>query len=163
MLQLFFIVNTVITLLLFSSPVYSAELREDTGKQPVVITSDTLTADNKNNTAVFEGSVIAKTDDITMRSDKMQVFYDQAENRVARIIAVGSVRVNKKEKAIFSDKAIYNNIENKITFSGSPKVVDGGNLITGSKIIFHLKDDRAVVEDSKVFFRNKKEGGIARP
>jgi lipopolysaccharide export system protein LptA len=124
-------------------------------KKPVVITSQTLTADNKNNTAVFEGTVIAKTEDMTIHSDKMTVFYDTSESTIKKIEASGNVKVHKKERAIFSDEAIYLDNEKKIIFHGNPKVVEGENVITGTQIIFFLQDDRAVVEGSRVILQNK--------
>lgn len=125
-------------------------------KKPVIITSDSLVADNKNSTAVFEGSVVARTDDMTIYSDKMTVFYDNANSKINRIEASGNVRVLKKERAIFSEQAVYLDSEQKIIFNGNPKAVEGENVITGTQIIFFLKDDRAVVEGSRVILQNTK-------
>jgi len=124
-------------------------------KKPVIITSRTLTADNKNNTAVFEGTVVAKTEDITIYSDKMTVFYDSAQSTIKKIEASGNVKVQRKERVIFSDEAIFVDNEKKIIFRGNPRVVEGENIITGTQIIFFLQDDRAVVEGSKVILQNR--------
>jgi len=132
-------------------------LEDKAGKKPVVITSQTLTADSKNNTAVFEGSVIAKTEDITIYSDKMTVFYDNSESKIKQIEAKGNVKVHSKEKAIFSDEAIYMDDEKKIIFRGNPKAVEGENVITGKQIIFFINDDRAVVEGSRVILQNRQK------
>jgi len=132
-------------------------LADKAGKKPVVITSQTLTADSKNNTAVFEGSVIAKTGDVTIYSDKMIVFYDNSESKIKQIEAKGNVKVHSKEKAIFSDEAIYMDDEKKIIFRGNPKAVEGENVITGKQIIFFINDDRAVVEGSRVILQNRQK------
>ena len=134
----------------------SAILAEKSEKKPVVITSQTLTADNKNSTAVFEGSVVAKTDDITIYSDRMTVYYDNTKSKIDKIEASGNVKVLKQERAIFSEHAVYFDNEQKIIFNGNPKAVEGGNVITGTQIIFFLKDDRAVVEGSRVILQNTK-------
>src|SRR3990172_7685079 len=55
-------------------------------KGPVVITSDTLSAEAAR--AVFEGNVVAKTDDITLKAKKMYVYYTSG-NKVQRIEAEG--------------------------------------------------------------------------
>jgi lipopolysaccharide export system protein LptA len=123
-------------------------------KKPIVITSETLTADNKNQTATFEGSVVATTGEISIKSDKMIVYYDNSENKVSKIHALGNVTVKKEEQAIFSDEAMYLDNEQKIVFSGNPKAVEGENLITGNQIIFFLKDDRAVIEGSKLILQS---------
>lgn len=122
----------------------------------MVITSQTLTADNKNNTAVFEGSVIARTDDIFIYSDKMEVSYDNSQGKIKKVHALGNVRVHKKERAIFSQEAIYLGEEDKIVFKGEPKAVDGENVITGTQIIYFLRDDRTVVEGSRVVLKTQR-------
>jgi len=157
MSRLFFIVNFLLSALLVHSAISAADLIDRKGKKPVIITSETLTADNKNSTAIFEGKVVAKTDDITMYSDKMTVYYDNKRNKVTKIHALGHVKVRKEERALFSDEAVYLEDEEKIIFTGNPKAVDGENVISGKQIIFHLKDDRAEVQGSRVILQNKQE------
>lgn len=157
MLKQFFIVSSLFIYLALSVYSHAAPIIKSAEKNPIVITSQTLTADNKSNTAVFEGSVIAKTDDITMYSDKMTVFYDNSESTVSKIYAVGNVKVVNKTRVIFSNEAIYLDKEDKIIFSGNPKAVEGDNIITGKQIVFFLKDERAVVKGSRVILQNKKD------
>ena len=157
MSKLFFIINSVLIVFLISFNASASTLIEKPEKSPIVITAETLTADNKNNTAVFEGTVVAKTRDITIYSDKMTVFYNNEEGKIMKIHAVGDVKVRNKERALFSDEAIYIDAEEKIIFTGNPKAVEGGNMITGKQIIFYLKDNRAVVEESKMILQNTME------
>lgn len=157
MLKQFFIVSSFIIYLVVHVSAYAAPVSSNAGKKPIVITSETLIADNKNNTAVFEGSVIAKTDDITMHADKMTVFYDNSESKVNKIVAVGHVKVLNKARVLFSDEAIYLDNEEQIIFSGNPKAVEGDSVITGKKIVFFLKDERAMVEGSRVILKNKQD------
>ena len=157
MLKQFFIVSSFIICLVVHVSAYAAPLSSNAGKKPIVITSETLIADNKNNTAVFEGSVIAKTDDITMYADKMTVFYDNSESKVNKIVAVGSVKVLNKARVLFSDEAVYLDNEEQIIFSGNPKAVEGDSVITGKKIVFFLKDERAMVEGSRVILKNTQD------
>ena len=119
-------------------------------KGPVVITSSTLTADNKARTALFEGSVVAKTETMTIFSKKMLVSYTEG-GRITKIEATGDVKVIKGERVITSDEATYFADEEKVVFTGQPKAVEGPNLVTGTKIIYMMKDDRSLVENSKVF------------
>ncbi|MBI4682203.1 MAG: hypothetical protein HY757_03785 [Nitrospirae bacterium] len=155
MLKPYFIVSLVLSAIIMHPAAFAAALSNKAEKTPVVITSQTLTADNKTNTAIFEGTVLAKTDDIEIYSDKMTVFYDNAESKVKRIHAVGNVKVHKAERALFSDEAVYIEDEKKIIFSGNPKAVEGENVISGTRIIFYLQDDRAVVDGSRVVLQNK--------
>ncbi|HDZ83804.1 MAG TPA: hypothetical protein ENH45_01165 [Nitrospirae bacterium] len=153
----FFIFNYLLLILIVCFSASGVSVSEGAEKKAIIITSETLTTDNRNSKAIFEGSVIAKTDDITIYSDKMIVFYSDAENNVKEIQAIGNVKVHSKEMAIFSKKASYINNEEKIIFSGSPKAVKGNNVITGTRIIYFLKDDRAVIEGSRVILQNNQE------
>lgn len=119
-------------------------------KEPVVITASTLTADNKANTAVFEGSVIAKADDMTIYSDRMTAYYSDA-GTITKIEAEGHVKVLKGEKVITADAAAYLAADNKVIFSGQPKALQSGNMISGTRMIYLIKEDRFFVENSKIF------------
>lgn len=146
-----------IILIILATDVVASPVVATGEKKPIVITSKTLMADNKTNIAVFEGSVVAKTEDIIIYSDKMTVFYNNSQGKVTKIYASGNVRVHKKERAIFSEEATYLDEEEKIIFTGEPKAVEGENVITGVQITYFLKDDRSVVEGSKVILKNKKQ------
>ncbi|HDZ62592.1 MAG TPA: lipopolysaccharide transport periplasmic protein LptA [Nitrospirae bacterium] len=157
MLKVLFTVRILIILLSFvlfdSMAVFCYAVNET----PIVITSQTLTVDSKNNTAVFEGGVVAKTGDIVIYSDKMEVSYSDVQGKITSIHASGKVRVHKEERAIFSEEAHYSGVEEKITFTGAPKVVDGENMISGSEIIYFIEDDRTVVRESRVIIKQTEE------
>jgi lipopolysaccharide export system protein LptA len=152
-----FIFKTAAAVFVICFIAFSAAFSEETGAKKIVITSKSLITDNKNSTALFEGSVVAIADSVTIYSDSMKVSYSSAESRVVEIHAAGNVRAHNNGKAIFSQEATYSANEGKITFTGSPKVVDGENIITGSKIVYFIKDDRAVVEDSRVILKSSKK------
>lgn len=119
-------------------------------KGPVIITSSTLTADNKARTALFEGAVVAKTETVTIFSEKMLVYYNEG-GKITKIDAGGNVKVIKGERVITSDEATYLAEEEKVVFTGQPKAVEGTSMVTGTKMIYLIKEDRSFVENSKVF------------
>ena len=92
-----------------------------------------------------------------MYSDKMIVSYDSKDSKIIKIHALGNVKVNNEERALFSNEAIYLDNEEKIIFTGNPKAIEGDNMITGKQIIFFLKDNRAVVEESRMVIQNRPE------
>ncbi|MEJ2313571.1 MAG: LptA/OstA family protein [Nitrospirota bacterium] len=120
-----------------------------------MITAATLSADAKSNTAVFEGSVVAKTDKMTLKADKMTVYYNKG-GEVDKIEAEGSIDLVKGERSLTSDRAEYIAGEGKIVFTGEPMAVEGPNVITGSKIIYLIDEDRSIVHDSKVYIDQDK-------
>ncbi|MBI4698372.1 MAG: hypothetical protein HY758_05525 [Nitrospirae bacterium] len=146
-----FIFNILIlfTLVILSAPAIAAE-----GKR-VIITSHTLTADNKNNIAVFEGSVIAKSEDFTILSDRMEVSYNNTQGEVTKVYAYGNVKAIKDNRTIFSKEATYSGEEGKIVFTGEPRAVDGENVIAGNEIIYFLKQNRTIVKGSRVILKKR--------
>ncbi|HET6516413.1 MAG TPA: LptA/OstA family protein [Thermodesulfovibrionales bacterium] len=135
--------------------VVSAENKPLETKGPVVITSSSLTADNKAHTALFEGTVVAKSDDMTISSDRMLVTYTEG-GAITRIDAEGNVKLIRSERVITADAATYFADEEKVVFTGEPRAAEGGNVVTGTKMIYLMKEDRSIVENSKVFIKDRK-------
>jgi len=126
-------------------------------KGPITITSETLTADNKAHTALFEKNVVAKTTNLTIQADKMLVFYKEDGGDVTKIESDGNVRVFKEDRIITSKSATYYADEEKVIFTGEPRAMDGDNVVSGTKIIYFMSNDRFFVENSKVILKSKKE------
>jgi lipopolysaccharide export system protein LptA len=124
-------------------------------KGPIVITSSTLSADSGANKAVFEGSVVAKTDEMTLYSDRMTVFYSE-EGDIEKIDARGNIKLLKGQRVLTSKRALYLAQEGKITFTGEPMAVEGNNIITGSEIVYLIDEDRSLVRNSKVYIQQDK-------
>lgn len=147
---LFFIAFFLCGVVSISGSPSSGEEKLIESKGPVVITSATLTGDNKARTALFEGSVAAKTETMTIYSDRMLVYYSEG-GRITKIEAAGHVKLIKGERVITSDEATYFAEEEKVLFTGRPKAMEGNNMVTGTKMIYLMKEDRSIVENSKVF------------
>lgn len=135
----------------------SAQCEPSSGliKGPIVITSSTLSADSGANKAVFEGSVVAKTDEMTLYSDRMSVFYSE-DGDIEKIDARGNIKLLKGQRVLTSRSAIYLASEGKITFTGEPMAVEGNNIITGSEIVYLIDEDRSLVRNSKVYIQQDK-------
>ena len=135
----------------------SAENQKANIKGPITITSETLTADNKAHTALFEKNVLAKTTNLTIQADKMLVFYKEDGGDVTKIESTGNVKVLKEDRIITSRAATYYADEEKVIFTGEPRAMDGDNVVSGTKIIYFMTNDRFFVENSKVILKSKKE------
>jgi lipopolysaccharide export system protein LptA len=154
MLRQLFTVSVFISVILAGS--IFAEEKTEQVKGPIVITSQTLFSDNKARTALFEGSVVAKTENMMLYSDKMLVYYAEGTGNVTKIDAEGSVKLVKNDLVVTSKVANYFADEEKIVFTGEPKAVQKGDIITGTKMTYMMKDDRSFVENSRVLLENKK-------
>ena len=91
-----------------------AEEKIEQIKGQIVITSQTLLSDNKARNALFEGSVVAKTENMTLYSDKMLVYYEEETIRA---------RLSEMIKADFIIKKRINPFNpNDDTYSFKPQV-----------------------------------------
>ena len=144
-------------LLVFLPTLTGAEDQKARIKGPINITSESLTADNKAHTALFEKNVVAKTTDLTIHSDKMLVYYKEDGGTVTKIEATGNVKVLKEARIITSKSATYYENEDKVIFTGEPRAMDGDNVVSGTKITYFIGNDRFQVENSKVILKSKKD------
>ena len=67
------------------------------------------------------------------------------------------MKVTKENRVITSREAVYYAAEEKVVFTGEPRAVEGENVVTGKKMTYLMNDDIFLVEESKVFLKNKKE------
>lgn len=127
-------------------------------REPVTITSQILTTDNKAKTAIFEGSVKAVKGDIILYADKMTVYYqdEKAGSSIKKIDAEGNIKLIRGDRVVTSRFAqYYTDTEEKAVFTGEPKATDGESVITGSKMTYFFRNDRYIVENSRVFMQNE--------
>ncbi len=127
---------------------------------PTVITSTSLTADNKAKTALFTGSVVAKKGDMTLYADRMLVYYvdSGSGSNIDKIDAEGNVKLIRGNRVVTSGKVMYYaGPEERAVFTESPRAAEGKNVVTGTKMTYYMKDDRSVVENSKVFLVEKEQ------
>lgn len=146
---------------LLSAAPSSAEEKKAAAKEPTVITSQTLTTDNKAKTALFEVNVVAKKGEMTMFADKMLVYYtdEKGANNIKKIEAEGNVKLVKGARVVTSRFATYfAEPREHIIFTGEPRASEGENVVTGTKMTYYMNDDNSVVENSKVFLVERKDG-----
>ena len=150
-----FFLGSLLVFFFMTAGIVSAESEVKRIKGPIVITSEKLTADNTAHTALFEGSVVARTKEMTVYADKMLVYSDKDSGDVTRIDSSGNVRLIKGNRVVTSQEATYFADEDKVIFTGEPKAVEDGNVITGKKMTYLMNEDRFFVDGSKVFLTKK--------
>ena len=118
-------------------------------RAPIDITSDTVEANQKQNTLTFKGNVIAKQEDITLYANTLVIYYDQETKKLKQIIATGNVKVVQLERRATSKKATFHQDDNKVVLDGEAVVREGENVIRGERIIYYVDEERSVVEGGK--------------
>jgi lipopolysaccharide export system protein LptA len=129
---------------------------------PVHIVSDSLEAYQQQQKVVFIGHVVAKQGELTIRGDRMTVFYLKEEKspskeeslsgKVDRVEVDGNVHITQKKIIATGEHVVYFSEENKIVLTGKPRVEQGKDSIQGEKITLFLDTEKSVVE-----------GGPSRP
>jgi len=103
---------------------------------------------------LFEGDVVAESGDMTLFAEKMTVYYLENGN-IERIEAEGNVKLLRGTQVVTSEHAEYETDAGRVVFTGSPKAVDEGNVVTGTKMTYLVAEERFLIEGSKVFIEQK--------
>jgi len=106
-------------------------------KSKIIITCDgKLVIDYQNNLATFNDNVKVERDDLKIYSDIMDIYFIPEKGketqdkdfmalggRIKKIVARGNVKIMRQENISYSDEAIYDAQDRKITLSGRPKLI----------------------------------------
>jgi len=115
-------------------------------KDPIYITADQMEADRKKSMITYRGRVVALQGEMTMRSDSLTAYYTADMKELREVVAEGKVHVSQGDRVATGAKAIFSGRDQTITLTGNPVVRQGNSEISGSRIIFFIEQDRAVVE-----------------
>jgi lipopolysaccharide export system protein LptA len=140
------------------SPLCNSESGNTTA---IKIASDRLDAYDDKNLILFSGNVVVTRKDITMNSDRICLYYSKREGvkedsstgmmtsgEIDRIEAEGNVRVEREDRTVTGDSAIFYNGEQKIIIRGNAEMKEGENVVRGDIITFFLNENRGIVESS---------------
>jgi len=117
----------------------------DTG-QPIDITSDRVETYSKENLIIFKGNVMARQKDMVIYADSLEAMIIEGGKGIERVIAGGNVRIQQGLRVASCQKAVFYNIDQKVVLTGDPKVVEGGNVVSGDEIIFDIAQNRIEVK-----------------
>lgn len=132
-------------------------------KNAIHIKSDFMEAMDQKGTVVFTGHVAAVRGDLTIDSDRLEVFYsknndkgktaqnDKSANEkkaIDKIVATGHVRITKAGRVATAEKAVYDKKAEKITLTGSAQVWEGPSRVKGDTIILFINENRSIVQGS---------------
>ena len=106
-------------------------------KEKIMITCDgPLEVDYEKNIAIFNNNVKVEKSDLTIYSDKMEVYFvpkqggaknnqDSAvmSSSIDKIVSSGNVRIVRGENISYSQEAVYTAADKKIILTGRPQIV----------------------------------------
>lgn len=137
--------------LFLAMPLWNSSIAKE-----ININSDKMEVFEDEGLAVFTGKVFAQTKDLRLWADKLYVYYVKGEGKrdIQRVIAIGSVKMERDKWKAVAGKATYFKGEEKLILEENPKVWHENNLVEGDLIIVYFNEDR-----SEVFSRS---GGRVR-
>ena len=115
-------------------------------KDPIFITSDRMEVDQKKQTIIYTGRVVAQQGDLIMKSQVLTANYNADMKALTEVVAEGQVQVTQGERVATGTKAVFNDKNQTIILTGDPVVRQGNSQVSGSRITFFVEHERAVVE-----------------
>ncbi|ABL70693.1 MULTISPECIES: lipopolysaccharide transport periplasmic protein LptA [Paracoccus] len=113
-------------------------------KQPVEVTADALTVDQKTGRATFSGNVLIGQGAMRLSADSVTVTYAQGDQRrISALHAEGNVTLASGEDAAEAQAADYDVETGTIVLTGDVLLTQGGNLLAGDKVTVNLESGTA--------------------
>ena len=116
---------------------------------PIDIVSDTVEANQKENTVTFKGNVVAKQEETTLHANTLVIRYEGETKKLKEITAIGNVKIVQLDRRATGQKATFHQEENKVVLDGDAVVREGDNEIRGERVIFYINEERSIVEGGK--------------
>jgi lipopolysaccharide transport protein LptA len=129
------------------------------GTNSTLIVSRRLDFDYSKHMAVFDGDVVVTDPRVKISADQITALFS-TNNQPEMITAVGNVRIEQENRQALCERAVYSLRSGLLVLTGKPKVVQEGNVLTGSRIIFSRDDDKVKCEDSTLRIVPGQGGGI---
>lgn len=120
-------------------------LQQDTD-QPVEVTADSLSLDQSDGTALFEGNVMIVQGSMRMSAPKVLVHYNAQASGISRLVASGRVLLVKEQDAAEADSADYSIENGTIEMSGDVLLTQKQNTLSSNRMIVDLGAGTAVLD-----------------
>ncbi len=147
-----------LTLLLWALLAFSAARAEGLAQHdpnlPIEITADRLVVEQNQERAIFSGNVQAVQGNLSLRAQRLLVYYhlageEKAETQaVRRIEAEGKVVISSPNENATAERAVYDVREGRIRLEGKVVLTSGENVIEGERLEIDLAARTAVVSAS---------------
>ena len=88
---------------------------------------------------------------MTMRSETLTAYYDPEMKQMKQIVLDGKVNATQGDRVATGDRAVFDDKAKTVTLTGNPVMRQGNSQVSGTKVVYFMEQDRAVVEgDGKI-------------
>jgi lipopolysaccharide export system protein LptA len=133
-------------------------------RQPVTVDADRMERFGRESLVIFIGNVVARHDGSVQHADRMEVYLDEAGERIVRSVSTGNVRIVTSDcKTGTARRSEYYDLEQRVVLIGNARVWQDDSVVTGETITMFIAQDRSVVEGGQqervkaVFYRRDGE------
>jgi lipopolysaccharide export system protein LptA len=143
----------------------------DDRAQPVTVDADKMERFGKEGLVVFTGNVVARQNNSVQYAERMEVYLDEAGDKILRTVSTGAVRIITRDcRTGTAQRAEYHDLEQRVVLIGNARVWQEDNVVSGDTITIFLSQDRSVVQGGKdervkaVFYpKDEKKDGTPAP
>ena len=123
---------------------------KDDRTQPVTVDADKMERFGKEGLVVFTGNVIARQNNSVQYAERMEVYLDEAGDKILRTVSTGAVRIITRDcRTGTARRAEYYDLEQRVVLMGNARVWQEDNVVSGDTITIFLSQDRSVVQGGK--------------
>jgi lipopolysaccharide export system protein LptA len=120
---------------------------KDDRTQPVTVDADKMERFGKEGLVVFSGSVVARQNNSVQYADRMEVYLDEAGDKIVRTVSTGAVRIITRDcRTATARRAEYYDLDQRVVLIGNARVWQDDNVVSGETITIYLSQDRSVVQ-----------------
>lgn len=116
--------------------------QQDTGL-PVEVTAESLSVNQSDGSAVFEGDVDISQGDMRMTANKVNVYYLPDNSGIDKLVAQGNVLLVQGPDAAEADEAVYSIDTGDVVMTGNVTVNQGATTISADRMVLNLQDNTA--------------------
>ena len=133
-------------LLCISVNAFTDEQGQKENPQTNIKCSGPMDVDYETNIAVFHDDVFVDDPGFKLWADVMTVHFEEGLQTINRVIAVGSVRIEKEDRKAKAEHAVYTVSDGRIVLTGNPLVKKDEDVLSGDQITFFRDDNRMLIE-----------------
>ena len=122
---------------------------KSTDQEPIEIHADRMEADLTTGRLLFSGHVSAKQGKRVIYAESLQVSYTQ-DGKITVMEALGNVKVKMDDAFASADRLVLDNTQKVIRLLGSPRVVQGKQIVIGEKITYEIGPEKLVVTSPRI-------------
>ncbi|SIT88366.1 lipopolysaccharide export system protein LptA [Yoonia rosea] len=112
----------------------------------VEVTADSLSIDQANGSAVFDGNVMIVQGDLRLTAGRVEVIYGANTSEIARLLASGGVTFVTADEAAEAQQADYDIASGLLVMTGDVLLTQGPSAISAGQMTINVTDGTATME-----------------